>query len=321
MSETKKRKILSTAAQKIVIQNKDLIALVSQYLKWSEVVNFILVCRTWNNAFLSRPWGTPYFVVLVDDISYRYIKYVKQASADTNNPIQLDIARRLKLRKLHLFVVDEVDHNLDMLHNSSFTSLSIASQIDIFGVIPNINKILATCSSRLKKLNTVLYRGHIGLPYLPKLTVLSVHLRNCMFNDVYWPINPDTNFTSTMIDLRHLSTQCPNLKTFDLAYVHDLTADMNAIYANVGLLYMELAKHHIEEIIICEYNRIMGGALSPLFAWLKELTLSRTLHTIHLNLNCNFTSVDYYKFSDQLKGWKGKIIIGDVDGNKRSSKV
>jgi hypothetical protein len=220
-----------------------------------------------------------------------------------------------------LFVVDEVNHNLDMLHNSSFTSLAIVSQIDMPGVITNINKMIAACSARLKKLNIRMYRGHICLPYMPNLTVLSVHLRNCMFNDVYWPINPDPNFTNTMIDLRHLSSQCPNLKTFDLAYVHDLTADMNAIYANVGLLYMELAKHHIEELIICEYNRIMGGVLSPLFAWLKELILSKTLRIIYLNINCNFTSVDYYKFSDQLKGWEGKIVIGDVDGNKRSSRI
>lgn len=317
----KKVKTLSVYGQYIVLHNKDLLALISRFLVWRDIASFVRCCKCWNDSFLSRRWGTPPFIKLVNETSFRYVKFVKQVKLLTSEPTQLNLVSQLKPRKISLVV--NGDHNLDMLdHLHCFSSLSISSHLQMPDVLVRLNRFVAIHASHIQKLDIQWLLGSVALPIMPELTVLSASTVNVLFNDAYWPvlqIIPDPNFSNVMIDLRHLSSRCPKLSTFELLYHHDLIAPMDTLFANVGLLFMELIKHSFEQLIIRESETIEENIISPLFVWLHILIQSRTLKKVMIYLDCAFTNGDGYRFSKELKDWGCQLIIRDRHKVRRSN--
>ncbi len=315
----KKANIISIAGQSLILHNQDLLAMISRFLLWPEIASFVRCCKDWNAAFLSRPWGSPPLVRLKNNTSFNYVKYVKQVKAHVSEAVQLQLVSRLRPRKLMMEIIG--DHNLSCLDHMKFSSLSLNSGVVLPEVMHGLNKFVAVHANRLDKLDVKWLLGSVAIPIMPKLKTLCASTINVMFENVYWSATPDPDFSNVMIDLRHIDRQCPRLSTFEILYHHDLIASIEALVANVRLLYHEIVKHPFNELIIDESQPIDPAIISPLFIWLPIFMTSKTLRKITVRMDHVFTDRDQYQFSKEMKECCCLITLKGLNRTKRTNRM
>jgi hypothetical protein len=94
---------MSAWSQKTVVQNKDLMATISGFLSWPDALNYTMVCKLWQQSFLTRQWGSPAYLKLNRHlpINEKFIKYIKRfIVGKMENPQVWNLLRLTKISDL-----------------------------------------------------------------------------------------------------------------------------------------------------------------------------------------------------------------------------
>lgn len=154
---SKKPHILSTWAKYLMLNNCDIMACISGFLDWSDIPAFVLTCKTWNKAVISRPWGTLSTVDLTGRISQlrstSYIRFVKTLAVDL---VELEETKQGH----HIFSRPSIKHDKLIITRGAHRMFR-----NFIWMVENITSL------DVRRSNIWL-----ELPCLPKLRVLEVRL-------------------------------------------------------------------------------------------------------------------------------------------------
>lgn len=283
VSVAKKMRMVDTYAQYLVLHNLDIMAIISSYLKWKDVPNYVRVCRVWNKSFISRNWSMPKHVYFHDilPLSHKYFCY---ANSVIIHPIS---------EKIVNLIAQTVIKSVTILSakNARFLLLLDMMKLDeIYINIGNPNgdinvfeKFISNYSNTLSKLNICIEEYNIidtdiSIGNLPNLKYLRTNSNMLYYYD-------DGDQWDIFIDLRFLSIHCPKLEILEIAYNYG-NSSLNDVIEDIEALYASLSVQHISQLKISEGDKCCPGIQSILAVKLPILLKSTTLKYIELELGC-----------------------------------
>jgi hypothetical protein len=289
VSVVEKTKMVDTYAQELVLHNLDIMAIISSYLQWKDVPNYLLVCKAWNKSFISRSWSMPEFLCLWKryPVVPTYIKYVKHVTLLTTTHEVMELIRQTNIKSV---TVDNIENpeTLLLLNGMNLNEISIRFEcqepdfiysehdIDILQIF-----IQNHASSLLKLYMHVLSHDVFGdgftIGNLPNLRHLITESEMIYYDD-----GPD--LWDTYVDLRFLSTHCPNLEKLEIEYKYD-NVTLEESVDDIEKLYRVLAQQNIKELRITDdENKLIQSSI--FVTRLPILLQSRTLKYVYLELFC-----------------------------------
>lgn len=268
-------------SQDVAIYNMDLMAIISGFLSWLDTMNYILVCKLWQHSYLTRPWGSPAFLTLKQNLppNEKFIKYIKRFIVNRmQNPQIWDL---LRLTKISDLTINNRNIDLTGIEQLKVDKLTIGLMLNWGN--PQFQQIerFININTQLKSLDldsaSILVIG-----FLPELTYLRVSL---------------AQFEIT--ELRNF----PNLHHIHIQYYSEPSINIDEFYAK--LLHSSVVS------IFIDAQYIPLHIITPLIAKLNTIDKS---HITHVTILAGVMDQSYMASMANIKTLHVKIF--DAFGHK-----
>lgn len=265
--DDKKQRTIDSYAQSIILNNLDIMAIISGFLQWHETIEYILVCKTWQKSFDTRPWGSPPYINLPHriqenrrfrclDLSINHIKHVKSAHIHSHLSKWINFILPVRIKEINIFCNYRNVRKLLAFKDHNLTHITLF--VDDLLVPEGLDILLDQHKNTLTELS--LSCTVASIPPMPNLTKL--HL------------NPDM---MPNIGVYRCLSECPSLKCLEVTYLlEEQSAYLNDLYRLIGLQTLEIFALDIQSSLVLDVTRLEPIINLPILlrSTLKNISIS-----------------------------------------------